>query len=386
MRNRTTPYHFIRNGRWVWLALCCWLCQCVQTYVSPYKSPPTGYLVVEGFISTNDRTQFTLSRTIGLNTDSSVPPVIGAAVQVEGSDSSIFGLPDQGNGVYGDTTLPLNPAAQYRLRIRTNGETYLSDFVPVKPSPPIDSINWTFDYQKGVTVYANTHDPGGTTRYYRWSYDQTWEYDMTQRSLYYYDANLDTVLPRQPGQFVSRCWIEDPSTQLLIGTSAKLAQDEIYEYPLVTIAKNTQPLGVLYSIQVTQYALTAGAYNFITQMQQNTESLGSLFDALPAEVAGNIHCLTNPAEPVIGYISAGTVTKMRIFIKEDQLPNWYYYITCGGPDYEVPNIPDSLTYYFLYSGYTPISATLTGWESNSSYCVDCTTDGGSNVKPSFWPN
>jgi hypothetical protein len=32
---------------------CFLLCRCVQTYVSPYVSPVTGYLVVEGYMSGN---------------------------------------------------------------------------------------------------------------------------------------------------------------------------------------------------------------------------------------------------------------------------------------------------------------------------------------------
>ena len=46
--------------------------QCKETYVSPYKSPATGYLVVEGYIAAGP-TRFTLSRVIALPGDSSIP-------------------------------------------------------------------------------------------------------------------------------------------------------------------------------------------------------------------------------------------------------------------------------------------------------------------------
>jgi hypothetical protein len=383
---RSTYNNFMQHGRWIPLAICCCLCQCVQRYVSPYKSPSTGDLVVEGFISANSPTQYTLTRSVQLSGNDAVPPVTGASVQVEGSDGSAYLLLEQGNGAYGDSTLPLNPAIQYRLRIQTpNGESYLSDFVTVKPSPLIDSINWTFDYYNGVNIYVNTHDPNKATRYYMWTFDQTWEYDMTLVSYVKYDDTTNTVVPRLPGQLVDRCWVNSPSTTLMTDNTIKLTQDAVYEYPLVHILNNQQQLGVLYSIQVTQYALTAEAYNFLYQMQQNSEALGTIFDAQPTELTSNIHCLNNPAEQVIGYISAGTAQQKRIYIAYYQLPYWQYYLPCANPNIVVPDNPDSIQYYFG-SQYTPIEAIPGGYLANISTCIDCTLLGGSNQKPTFWPN
>jgi hypothetical protein len=359
----------------------------VQNYVSPYKSPPTGYLVVEGYLSANTPTQYTLTRTIGLPGDSAIPVVTGASVQVEGSDSSVYALPGQGNGIYGNTTLPINPAIQYRLRIHTaNGESYLSDFVPVKPSPPIDSVNWVYSQYNGVNIYVNTHDPNNATRYYRWTFDQTWQYIMPMQTYEYYNPDSNAVYPRQPNQQVNRCWRNYESTALLLGNTTKLSQDIVYAYPLVNIPNNSEQLSSLYSIQVTQYALTDSAYNFLSQLQVNTESLGSIFDAQPTALMGNIHCLNNPAEQVIGFISAGTVQQQRIFIAENQLPYWEYLVTCGALNITVPNIPDSLEFYFHYGVYTPIGPDFGNYTANLTACLDCTSLGGSNQKPSFWSN
>jgi hypothetical protein len=378
MKILRSPYYFLKNGLWIPLAMGCCLCQCIQPYVSPYKSPPTGYLVVEGYISANSPTQYTLTRSVQLSGNYAIPPVTGATVQVEGSDNSVFPLPEQGNGIYGDTTLDLNPANQYRLRIQTpNGESYLSDFVAVKPSPPIDSVNWTFDYYNGVNIYVNTHDPNNATHYYMWTYDQTWEYDMTWVSYVKYDDSTNTVVPRLPGQLVDRCWVNSPSTTLMTANTSKLSQDVVYEYPLVHILNDQQQLGVLYSIIVTQSTLTADGYNFLYQMQQNSEALGTVFDAQPTQLTSNLHCLNNPAESVIGYISAGTVQQERIFIADRQLPSWQYYLPCAMPNITVPNIPDSLQSYFG-SLYTPIEAIPGGYLANISTCIDCTLLGGSN--------
>jgi hypothetical protein len=388
MKNRRSSYHFLRSGWWIPLALCCWLCQCVQSYVSPYKSPQTGYLVVDGYISGNSVTQFSLTRTIPLPGDSTLPVVTGAQLQVEGTDNSIYPLTEQGNGQYSVAYLPLNIAVKYRLRITIpGGETYLSEFVPYKPTPPIDSINW-IQNGAGVTIFANTHDPTNSTRYYQWSFDQTYEYTSAEYSEYYYDTPTNTVLARSAAQQVFYCWKEIPPTSIVVGNSTQLAQDVIYEFPLVTIPPNSQELSVEYSILVTQYALTDSGYDFLSQMAATTQALGSIFDAQPSQLTGNIYSLSNSAEPVIGYIQAGTVQQQRIFINNLQIKNWVYYNSCPEKDTLVPPLPASVQLFFGSFGYVPLIYQFlpAGWISNQAECVDCTLQGGSNVKPAFWPN
>jgi hypothetical protein len=170
--------------------------QCVQKYNSPYVSPPTGYLVVEGYISGNTPTQYTLSRTIPLPGDSAIPTETGAKVQVEGTDNSVYPLTEQSPGTYIAATLALNTATQYRLRITTSaGEQYLSSYVPYKPTPPIDSVSWIYGYNSsgGMQIFVNTHDPANATRYYQWAYGETWEYNSAEESTVQYDGDTSPV-------------------------------------------------------------------------------------------------------------------------------------------------------------------------------------------------
>ncbi|HEY4334845.1 MAG TPA: DUF4249 domain-containing protein [Puia sp.] len=366
--------------------------QCKQTYVSPYKSPATGYLVVEGFIAKGP-TRFTLSRVISLPGDSSLPMVTGATVQVEGNDNSTFPLAENGSGVYSADTLPLIPTAQYRLRIQMGGQTYLSDFTAYRPSPAIDSINW-IQQSDGVHIFANTHDPANGTRYYQWQFDEVWQYHSAEFSYFKYQPAgpgfpRDTAVQRADSEFVYNCWSNAVSTPLLLGTSTKLAQDVIYRQPLQIIYDGTQRLDELYSILVRQYALTEDAYNYLSLMKSNTESLGSIFDAQPSTLKGNIHCVTNPGEPVVGYVSTGSIQQQRIFINRSQLSSWGYSINCDKGDIFVPvGKEDS---FFKFGSYTPLydehrGGKLAGWYANQNTCIDCRTQGGNTNKPSFWPN
>jgi hypothetical protein len=380
------------------LSLSLLLWRCKQSYVSPYNPPVKGYLVVEGFIAGNAPTQFTLSRVIRLPGDSLIPAVTKARVQVEGTDNTIYPLAETSTGVYMADNLPLSSGVRYRLRIATtDGNTYLSDTVPYKPSPPIDSINWIQD-NNGLTVYANTHDPANATRYYQWQFAETWQYASAEYSSYKYKAysrsnGKDSVVTRADSENIYTCYQGDASTTLLLGSSTKLMQDVIYRQKLQVIAPASVQLSILYSILVTQYALTQDAYNFLSLMKANTESLGSIFDAQPSELRGNIHNLAHPDETVVGYVSAGTVQQQRIFVHSYELKNWGYNFQCPIPD---TLVYDDLNGKFIDDilrggGFIPLEREygpfgFIGWTANGVGCVDCRIRGGTTTKPSFWPN
>jgi Domain of unknown function (DUF4249) len=371
--------------------------QCKDKYVSPYKSPTVGYLVVEGFISGNAPIQYTLSRTLPLPGDSTIPKETGASVEVEGSDNSSISLIEQGNGRYSSVDTPmLNASVRYRLRIHTSeGEDYLSDFAPFRPSPPIDSINW-INGPTGLTIYANTHDPANATRYYEWNFVETWEYRSAQQADYEFDTTTNEVIRRPDSGQIYVCWHTDTASNILLGTSIKLAQDVISMQPLQTLTENGWQVSVLYSVLVYQWALTDSAYNYANIMKTNTESLGSIFDVQPSILVGNIHCLTKTTEQVLGYISAGTIQQQRIWIYNTQVPLWQYSYSCPEADSVVPLISvDSLKAVraFLMGDEIPLDPHITppsifvdGWTSNFAFCIDCRTQGGTNIRPSYWPN
>ncbi|HVV07018.1 MAG TPA: DUF4249 domain-containing protein [Puia sp.] len=372
--------------------LVVFLWRCKDKYDSPYKSPSTGYLVVEGYITGNGPTQFTLSRTVALSGNRVTPPEKNASVQVEGDDNSIFPLTEQSNGIYVRSSMGLNATTKYRLRIKTSdGKEYLSDAVPYKQTPAIDSVSWTYNAADGVKLYVNTHDPSNATHYYLWQYNETWQYHSAEYSLYKYLRDQNKVVDRPDSEQIYFCWKNAASTRLILGNSTRLTQDVIYLQLLDQIPPNTQPIGILFSIMVNQYALTEDGYNFLTLMQKNSETLGSIFDAQPSALKGNIHCLSNPNEQVIGFVSAGTLEQKRLFIYQSQIPDWRYYTFCSLPDTVVGLDSASLKQFFANQSYIPLEQHYPmggppdGWVANVISCADCRIQGGTTTKPDFWP-
>jgi len=364
------------------------LADCKVPYDPTLKSSDTNALVVEGNIDGSVPFVIKLSRSRMLtNGDTAARKYeLGAKVIIEDNHQDTYPLTEEGNGIYSSlNTLPLNPSYQYRLHIFTsNKEEYESDFVPFKSSPAIDSIGWNLN-DGGVQVYVNTHDPNNSTTYYRWEYKETWEFHSLYYSNYQYNPPDSTVIPRTVQIYT--CWHTDSSTSIFLGSSAKLSSDVIYEMPLPYIPDHDQRLSILYSILVKQYALDVNGYNYWLAMKNNTENIGSIFDPQPNETVGNIHCVTNPAELVVGYINAGNTVEKRVFISNSSLPTDWNQLQICSPEKLVPNIKDSLYFYFGF-GYVPVDLTsiqtqllYTGYERE---CVDCTIN-GTNVKPSFWP-
>ena len=380
-------------------------CSCKKPYTPPAITNSGSYLVVEGVINSGqDSTIVTLSRTVQLSSTNTVNPVSGAAVAVQSDQNASFPLTETSKGRYVTNALNLDNSRTYRLSIKTaDNQQYYSDYVPVLNSPPIDSVFFTTTNNQ-LNIFSATHDPTNTVKYYRWDYTETWiihpKYDSG------FISNGDTVLTRLPNQQIYTCWQSDTSSTIVLGSSAALSKPVINQNPVTAMAFNSPKIANEYSILLKQYALSADAYNFWVNLKKNTEELGSIFDAQPSQVEGNIHSATNPSEPVIGYVSVGSVSILRKFITIYQLPAW--------PSNE--NYPaDCLITDCLYSYYAPGSIEPVnqvnefinynkgaeypliplapiqppgapkplGYTASTRECSDCTLK-GTNVEPSFW--
>ena len=369
---------------------------CKEKYLPSATSPSTGYLVVEGFINSGQEpTTITLSRTIKLADSVNRLFEHNAVVNIESDTHETFPLSENGNGEYVSASLSLNVSQKYHLTIKTqNGTEYASDFATVKTTPPIDSISWKPE-NGGIKIYINTHDPQNNTRYYHWKYEETWEIHSRYFSTLIYIRDQNSIpfavgyrnADQSADTTIYKCWNTVNSTNINLGSSEKLTEDLIY-LPLLYIEPGSEKLSVLYSINVRQYALSHEAYLFFQKIKKNTEQLGSIFDPQPSDLQGNIHCITNPLETVIGYIDISEEKVQRKYISRDELADWDYRTDCFLKT--IDNQPDSIRKYGAGSSPTiPFSVDIRlgiskFYAANSNNCVDCTLR-GTNVRPTFWP-
>ena len=378
--------------RGFYMVCCCLLLVgCVEPYAPDAIKNPNRYLVVDGFLNGNGVTTVKLSRTQNIAEDTLATDETGATIFIEDEQGAQEALAEVETGIY-KTSVQLDPARRYRLAIRTaEGKVYASEYVEVKQTPPIDEVPWNIAGRE-VIISVDTHDPQNSTRYYRWECESTWEYTSAYNAFLKYDTALDSIVGMGKDEFsLYHCWQTEPSTDIRIATSVLLSQDVVSRYVLQTVPAESERLRIRYSLLVKQYALTKEAYQYWEALKKNTESIGTLFDPLPTQLTGNVHCLSVPDEPVMGYVGASTVQEKRIFIDRDELPEaWVIeYPTCPVDSILLADVPlyfeqsdQYLPYTQLYTTTSPFA--LLGYTIARRHCLDCTELGGTNVEPDFW--
>jgi len=368
---------------------------CKQQFLPPTTAANANILVVDGFINVSDSTIVNLSRTVIVANKSVANPETKATLTIENAQGIVATLTETVKGSYVTPKLTLDNTKQYRLRIKTsNGKTYVSDLTDVRISPPIDSIGYKAT-STGLQIYLNTHDATNKSRYYKYNYRETWAFSTFFGSGFTGNGVCCTIVGRTPAQMVNKCFGSDSSANITLNSTIQLSQDVVYQKPITTIDTTSEKIETRYSILVSQQVLTKDAYDFWTLLQKNTEQLGSIFDAQPSQTIGNIHNVNDASEPVIGYISVGTIQKKRIFIDKTALPaRWHatypYQCTLDSAYYVHPgifpprnDIAAQLLYLVGTYAITPFTDYGGGWQFATAQCADCTIR-GDKQQPSYW--
>ena len=359
---------------------------CKEPYFPAIIVAPNSYLVVDGMIKVGgDSTIIRLTRTRNLSDSSAVVTEEGAFVVLEGNQGGYFPFTRLGNGYYGTAPLNLRVNEKFSLKITTSdNKQYQSELLPVKPTPAIDSVSWVRD--TSVTIRVSTKDPTGNTRFYRWEFEETWEYNSFYESILGYDYGTNQPYYLDPKDYLNRCWSSQKSSSILLASTNAQVDDLVENLPVTTIVQGSDKASVRYSILVKQYALTKEAFEYWQLLRKNTNELGSIFGNQPAELISNIKCTSNPEEPVVGFISISSIQQKRLFIRRGELSGWY-------PDYSLQQLcepkivgPDSLSYYLQRNKNLMQAYNITGGGTAlaDKRCIDCRLRGGSTKMPSYW--
>ena len=366
--------------------------QCVEPFTPEIKRY-SNMLVIEGTLTDELGTQvITVSRTSSYN-DARFMAENGCTVTVLDDQGNIYPYAGKGNGKYeaefyqGD----LEYGRAYMLRvIANNGEVFESDYQVLRPAPPIDSLTALYERKvtpenpagiKGYQFFVNASDPTGNTRYYRWSMEETWEYNAPFIAAFMWDGALhDFTLPNDR----SRCWMTLDVPGIYTGTTRDISKDVLKNVKLNYVSIQTDRLRWRYSLLVKEYALSAEAYEFWNGLQEQTQETGGLYESQPFMIQGNITCTSNPNETVLGFFSASGVSERRIFV-DPPLEN-VHELPCLGDTITVYNpiedYPRSSYPVYLFKILLPGGGFLKA--AAERRCFDCLERGGTNIKPDFW--
>ena len=179
---------------------------------------------------------------------------------------------------------------KYQLYIHLpEGDIYESDFELLNEPVLIDTIYYQLSEREPsdfldegpddiYEVLIETFEPAGRGDHYRW------------RSF------LNGVEARAPRE------INIISDQLVDGVA-------VLEYNVT---------GKLYAItdtvQIVQEMISKEAYEFLTQLRNQTAFVGSPFDTPPVPIIGNVHNLSNPDKYALGFFGAAGVDRAAVIV------------------------------------------------------------------------
>jgi hypothetical protein len=369
-------------------------------------------LVIEATITNEEKQQvISLSRTFQTE-DDGPPPEQNASVEILAGGSS-YVFEEQEPGMY-VSVIPFSAQSSidYILHIRTsNGRTYSSSPTILSQTTEIDAVyairETTDEDTNGMSIYVDSFDPTGNSKYYRYSYEETYKIIAPRwvpEDLVLTDANncvVDLRLARPQEERV--CYNTVPSNTINQVTTNSLTEDRVTKHLVRFINSEDFILSWRYTILVNQYIQSQAAYSYFETLN-NFASEGSIFSQIqPGFFEGNVSSETNPNEKVIGFFDVSSVSSKRIYFNYED----FY------PDEPLPPLEYSCEYFHLeqsaisgacgtlisgllldnvvyYSGASKVKDPITGefvtvgpFNMVLRACGDCTAL-GNNVAPDFW--
>jgi hypothetical protein len=227
---------------------------------------------------------------------------------------------------------------------------------------------------------VDTRAAGDDIAYYKWDFEETWEFEMPEYVVVYHGTGEGAPDPSTESIDIDlekkHCWTSERSSAILVKSTVDDPSNEIKSFVLKSIGPPDDRLNIRYSILVKQYVISRDMYNFFKRLRESNEETGGIYEKTPAQIIGNIQCC-NGTEVALGYFMASTAKTKRIFIDPSAhgVAKGSAYGGCGWST-EVPRYQQA----YLYGTYNNGTSNV---YSTNKYCTDCRVR-GTNEKPDFW--
>jgi hypothetical protein len=380
---------------------------CVSEFHPVLSTDDQHILFVDGSIVANTESTFRISESFALQSDT-VPEasfVDRAAVHIIGSDGyKSAAAIGRGKGVYQIAVGTLEKDVSYGIQIDYDGDIYQSELAKPLETPEIDTLYWVQpEALAGVSFYISTHDDTDRAKFFLWNYTEDWEVSVIHDTLYIsYDPETN-AFTYSPG-FNPHFYGWKKQEYYALGSTESLQENRVIDKLLYQLKPEGDRFMTLYSVTVTQKAISQAAYEYYQHVQKQNEEMGGLFTPQPAELSGNIKCVTNPSKKALGYVeSFENISRKRLFVYPSTWPNpliwpleprWEYENYCGKHSYSNDYLLGlGFSYRSLYYHqlkYRPVDAITVpylapgGWAP--AICTDCREYGATKDRPDFWPN
>lgn len=283
------------------------------------------YIIIDGFITDSfgphyidisQAAQYTSVLEGGLE-----PRVPGATVCIRDDAQNCVDLVEVQEGRYAtpDTFRGI-PGTTYTLQVNTSdGGTYVSTPELLTAPGIIDTVYLDSIIVENVTGSNVLVDRMGLQFYVDFTfpgedYYYLWDWESTFILKTYYDGGM-----------ADSCFVDEwPIEYLNILESNSSTSRKVERHPIVFKDIDFR-FSRGFSLNVQQYAVSRGSYEFHNSIRNQLESNGSIFDPAPARINGNLSNPNNEDEIVLGYFGAYGLTEKRMFV--DSLVSFFPSLT-----------------------------------------------------------
>ena len=380
------------------LCLALMAVSCIYPF-TPEAVDGSGTLVIEGDILIGKTSVFNIGHTVPITNPEMEPYHPAGKVWVENDAGDIFdGSTDASKpGTFKVDTRHADPDRQYRLHFvnNENGKEYISDWERVCSAPEIDSLSYNINYEKAkLYVALSMHSRGES--FFKWSYVEDWQYTSNFAAFIKFVVDVPTGRRRsghlEYSDFITEntyvCYDHAVSTKILTFSTEKQTDDRFVDLEFLPIDQDDLRSQTLYRIVVDLEPLTKDAYLYWENIKSNSEYNGNLFAPNPSELVGNIRCVQDPDELVMGYVNVAQIARKQLVIDDIDI-NFY---RSSDPPTEVAELSErDYNEYYFEQGYLPYATIYPPGDLTQTYwaparCVDCILmGGGTREKPEDWP-
>ena len=298
---------------------------CTEPYDLASEANFEELLVVEAQITNKLKPQtIRITKTFRLE-EIAPAPVTSAEVSVEDDTGNIYEFHyDEELEIYISNS-PFQAVADrlYQLKINTADGAYTSTPEKLTTATELISINAErkiIDGVEGIEITANSFDPTATSKYYRYTYEETFKVVAPYHSpdkLIFVPASLGVgahTAVVDTDEYKRICYDTQKSKEIVLYNTVGLTEDNVVDFPVRFVPLESGRISYKYSIKVTQYVESLESYSFYATLDKFSQD-GSVFSPnQPGFVSGNLSSVENPDEKVIGFFNVASESSKRIFV------------------------------------------------------------------------
>lgn len=382
----------------------------IVTYscVEPFEVATQSFediLVVEATITNELKYQeVKLGRTYRLEDEGSAYE-INANVTVVDDVQNIYNFQEIDSGKYRSVVkFKAELGKSYQLFItKSDGRAYTSTKQQIASEKGLDSVYAKIATDnlgnEGISIFVDSYDPSGNSKYYRYEYEETYKIVAPYASGFdaieiTYEPPVYELIPRPEGRV---CYKTIFSNTIMQMQTVGFSEDRVTKFPILFIDERDYKTTYRYSILVKQYVHSLESYTFYKTLNNFSGSENVFSQVQTGYFSGNVFSTDNEEEKVLGFFELASVSSQRIyfnhhdFFPDNTYPRYFMFCHLVNPDLESNSLGgffagspllDALDsgdwVYYAESGAAGAPLILV-----ETQCGDCSSF-ASNIEPDFW--